>query len=54
MTDRDCEADVIAATDDDYDKKRARAKAVAREKFLAAAFLLGAYRRQYRGMMTQL
>ena len=41
-------------SDTDYDKKCADASKVEREKFLAATFLLGADRRQYGGMTTQL
>ena len=41
-------------SDTDYNKKLADASKVVREKFLAATFLLGADRRQYRGMSTQL
>ena len=40
--------------DADYDKKHAEAREVAREKFLAATFLLGEGIHQYGGMITQL
>ena len=53
-TDRECEDDGIKTSDADYDKKPAEASEVVGEKFLAATFLLGADRRQYGGMMTQL
>ena len=53
-TDWECEADRIMSSEHDYVANQAGLKAAAREKFLVAAFLIGADRRQYRGMMTQL
>ena len=41
-------------SDTDYNEKRADARKVTRENFLAATFLLGADRRQYGGMITRL
>ena len=54
VTERECDANVIAILDHEYIAKRAGAKSAAQEKFLADAFLLGADICQSGGMMTQL
>ena len=51
-TNRECEAGGIFSTNSNYIAKQEEVKSAAREIFLAATFLLGAYRCQYRGMMT--
>ena len=48
-TNRECEAGGIKILDSDYDKKFAESREVAGGGFLAATFLPGADRRQYRG-----
>ena len=53
-TDQAWDTSGIKTSDKDYDKKRADAREVRREKHLTATFLLRADIRQYRGTITHL